>query len=81
MDWTLPLALLKTLSKDQVECEIANIDKLFIVCAVLINLGEGIVYNEKVNNQNKESNTIPANYTIQVPKIHHFYENYYEKPK
>ena len=51
LDCVLPLALLKTLSEEGVECEIANIDKLFTVCAVLVNLGEGIVYNEKVNSQ------------------------------
>ena len=47
----LPLTLLKTLSEEGVECEIAYIDKRFTVCGVLVNLGEGIVYNEKVNNQ------------------------------
>ena len=50
LNCVLPLTLLKTLSEG-VECEIANIDKLFTVCAVLVNLGEGIVYTEKVNNQ------------------------------
>ena len=40
--YVLPLTLLKTLSEEGVECEIANIDKLFTVCAVLVNLGEGI---------------------------------------
>ena len=54
--YVLPLPLLKTLSEEGVECEIANIDKLFTVCVVLVNLGEGIVYNEKVNNQDSESN-------------------------
>ena len=58
LDCVLPLTLLKTLSEEGVECEIANIDKLFTVCAVLVNLGEGIVYNEKVNNQDSESNLI-----------------------
>ena len=51
LDCVLPLTLLKTLSEEGVECKIANIDKLFTVCVVLVNLGEGIVYNEKVNNQ------------------------------
>ena len=51
LDCVLPLTLLKTLSEEGVECERASIDKLFTVCAVLVNLGEGIVYNEKVNNQ------------------------------
>ena len=51
LDCVLPSTLLKTLSEERVECEIANIDKLFPVCTVLVNLGEGIVYNEKVNNQ------------------------------
>ena len=51
LDCVLPLTLVKTLSEEGVECEIANIDKLFTVCAVLVNLGEGIVYNEIVNNQ------------------------------
>ena len=55
LDCVLPLTLLKTLSEG-VECEIANIDKLFTVYAVLVNLGEGIVYSEKVNNQDSESN-------------------------
>ena len=56
LDCVLPLTLLKTLSEEGVECEIANIDKLFTVCEVLVNLGEGIVYNEKDNNQDSESN-------------------------
>ena len=54
LDCVLPLTLLKTLSEEGVECEIANYEKLFTVCAVLVNLGEGIVYNEIVpivNNQ------------------------------
>ena len=51
LNCVLPLKLLKTLSKEGVEYEIANIDKLFTVCADLVNLGEGIVYNEKINNQ------------------------------
>ena len=52
LDCVLPLILLKTLSKEGVECEIANIEKLFTVCAVFVNLGERIVYIEKkVNNQ------------------------------
>ena len=51
LDFVPPLILLKTPSEEQVECEIANIDKLFTVCAVLVNLGEGIVYNKKINNQ------------------------------
>ena len=54
LDNVLPLTLLKTLSEERVECETANIGKLFTVCAVLVNLGEGIVYNEIVqivNNQ------------------------------
>ena len=46
----LEKTLLKTFSK-RAECEIANIEKLFTVCAVLVNFDEGIVYNEKVNNQ------------------------------
>ena len=51
LDCVLPLTLLKTLFEEGAECEIANIDKPFTVCAVLVNLGEGIVYNEKVDNQ------------------------------
>ena len=51
LDCVLPLTSLKTLSKEGVDCEIANIDKLFTVCAVLVNFSEGIGYNEKVNNQ------------------------------
>ena len=43
LDCVLPLTLLKTLSEEGVECEIANIDKPFTVCAVLENLGKGIV--------------------------------------
>ena len=46
----LEKTLLKTFSKGA-KCEIANIEKLFTVCAVLVNLDEGIVYNKKVNNQ------------------------------
>ena len=34
VDCVLPLTLLKTLSEEVVKCEIANIDKLFTVCAV-----------------------------------------------
>ena len=48
LDCVLPLRLLNSLSEEGVECEIANIDKL-TVCAVLVNLAEGVVYNEKVN--------------------------------
>ena len=50
LNCVLPLTLPKTLSEEGLEREIPNIDKLFTVCAVLVNLGEGIVYNEKVNN-------------------------------
>ena len=50
-DCVLPLTLLEALSGEGVECEISNIDKRLTVCAVLVNFGEGIVYNEKVNNQ------------------------------
>ena len=51
LDCVLPLTLLEALSGEGVECEISNIDKRLTVCAVLVNFGEGIVYNEKVNNQ------------------------------
>ena len=43
LDCVLPLTLLKTLSEEGVECEIANTDKPFTVCVVLENLGKGIV--------------------------------------
>ena len=52
MDCVLPLTLLKTLLEEGAECEIANIDKIVTVCAVLLNLDDGILYNKKVNNQN-----------------------------
>ena len=51
LDCVPPLTLLKTPSEEEVECEIPNIDNLFTVPAVLVNLGEGIVYDKKVNNQ------------------------------
>ena len=41
LNCVLPLTLLKTLSEEGVGCEIANTDKLFTACAVLVNLGEG----------------------------------------
>ena len=47
----LPLILLKSLSEEGVECEIAHIDKLFTACEVLVNLDGGIVFNKKVSNQ------------------------------
>ena len=51
LDCVLSLTLFKTLSEEGVECEIANIGKRVTVSAVLVNFGERIVYNEKVNNQ------------------------------
>ena len=51
LDSVLPLTLFKTLSEERVECEIDHIQKLLTVCAVLVNLAEGIVCTEKVNNQ------------------------------
>ena len=62
----LEKTLLKTFSKGA-KCEIANIEKLFTVCAVLVNLDEGIVYNEKVNNQDSISilsSIIPVKFQI-----------------
>ena len=53
LDSVLPLTLLKTLSEEGLECEIANIGKLFTVCAVLVNLGEGRVYNERSTTRTK----------------------------
>ena len=37
-EFVLPLTLLKTLFEEKAECEVANVDKLFAVCAVLVNL-------------------------------------------
>ena len=47
IDGTLPITLLKSLSDEADDCEIANIDKTFTVCAALLNMGDGIVNNEK----------------------------------
>ena len=47
IDGTLPKNLLKSLQGEADDCEIANIDKIFAVCAALVNMGDGIVYNEK----------------------------------
>ena len=44
---TLPITLLKPYSDEADDCEIANIDKIFSVCAALVIMGDGIVYNEK----------------------------------
>ena len=47
IDEIVPITLLKSLSDEEDDCEIANIDKIFTVCATLLNMGNGIVYNEK----------------------------------
>ena len=56
LDCVLPLPLHGTLSEEGVECEIVNIYKRFTVYEVVVNLSEGIVYYENVNNQDYESN-------------------------
>ena len=45
IDGTLPITLLKSLSDEAADCKIANI--VFTVCAALVNIGDGIVHNEK----------------------------------
>ena len=45
IDGTLPITLLKSLSDEAADCKIANI--VFTVCAALVNMGDGIVHNEK----------------------------------
>ena len=47
IDRTLPITLLKSLSDKADDCKIANIDKIFPLCAALVNMGDGIVYYEK----------------------------------
>ena len=42
---TLPITLLKSLSDEAAYCKIANI--VFTACVALVNMGDGIVYNEK----------------------------------
>ena len=38
---------MKSLSDKADDCKIANIDKIFPLCAALVNMGDGIVYYEK----------------------------------
>ena len=47
IDGSLPLTLFKSLLDEADDCEIANVDKIFTVCAALLNMGDWIVYNEK----------------------------------
>ena len=47
IDGSLPLTLFKSLLDEADDCEIANVDKIFTVCAAVLNMGDGIVYNEK----------------------------------
>ena len=47
IDGSLPLTLFKSLLDEADDCEIANVDKMFTVCAALLNMGDWIVYNEK----------------------------------
>ena len=47
IEGTFPITLLKSLSDEADDCEIANIHKIFTVYVALINMGDGIVYNEK----------------------------------
>ena len=56
LDCVLLLTLLEIISEEGVECEIVNIYKRFTVYEVVVNLSEGIVYYENVNNQDYESN-------------------------
>ena len=43
---TLPLRTIKKISDEATSVTLSNRDKIVTVCAALINLGEGIVYNE-----------------------------------
>jgi hypothetical protein len=43
---TLPITLIKSPNDEADEEDLARIDKLLRSCAVLVNMGEGIVYNE-----------------------------------
>ena len=42
----LPLTMIKSLSDETMDSETTSIDKIVTVCAILVNLGDGIVYNE-----------------------------------
>ena len=48
IDGTLPITLLKSLLDEADDCEIANIDKVFTVCAALVDMSDGIVYMRKI---------------------------------
>ena len=43
----IPITLVKSLSDEASKCSISSIDKLFRVCACLVNLGNGIAYKEE----------------------------------
>ena len=46
LQFTLPLRTIKKISDETTSVTLSNRDKIVTVCAALINLGEGIVYNE-----------------------------------
>ena len=39
--------MIKSLSDEANELDYSSIDKIMTVCSALVNLGDGIVYNEK----------------------------------
>ncbi|XP_072043471.1 uncharacterized protein [Amphiura filiformis] len=43
---TLPITLIKSIKDETMGTRLASIDKIIRVCACLVNLGDGIVYNE-----------------------------------
>ena len=43
---SLPINLIKSLSDEVEDAELVQVDKLVRSCAILVNLGDGIVYNE-----------------------------------
>ena len=46
LDGTLPITLIKSLSGEAHSSDIATVDKPLTLCCLLVNLGDGIVYNE-----------------------------------
>lgn len=43
---TLPITVIKSVNDEADENDLARIDKLLRSCAILVNLGDSIVYNE-----------------------------------